>query len=74
MQRGGDPLILCFVDFVNAACAATAMSALQGDHYTFLLHSLQYQCWEIKVYLIIIVFSCQIHLAIKTSESYCLLL
>ncbi|XP_050365222.1 RNA-binding protein 2-like isoform X2 [Argentina anserina] len=28
--RGGDPLILCFVDFVNPACAATAMSALQG--------------------------------------------
>ncbi|KAM6559830.1 hypothetical protein CsatA_029069 [Cannabis sativa] len=29
-QRGGDPIILCFVDFVNPACAATAMSALQG--------------------------------------------
>ncbi|KAG2663122.1 hypothetical protein I3843_16G014600 [Carya illinoinensis] len=29
-HRGGDPLILCFVDFVNPACAATAMSALQG--------------------------------------------
>ncbi|XP_023515368.1 RNA-binding protein 2-like [Cucurbita pepo subsp. pepo] len=29
-HRGGDPLILCFVDFANAACAATAMSALQG--------------------------------------------
>ncbi|KAI4352961.1 hypothetical protein L6164_007164 [Bauhinia variegata] len=28
--RGGDPLILCFVDFANPACAATAMSALQG--------------------------------------------
>uniref|UniRef100_A0A803LHU6 RRM domain-containing protein n=1 Tax=Chenopodium quinoa TaxID=63459 RepID=A0A803LHU6_CHEQI len=28
--RGGDPLILCFVDFVDAACAATALSALQG--------------------------------------------
>lgn len=39
MQRGGDPLILCFVDFVNAACAATAMSALQGDHFTFLQSS-----------------------------------
>ena len=31
MQRGGDPLILCFVDFVDAACAATALSALQGN-------------------------------------------
>ena len=31
MQRGGDPLILCFVDFENPACAATALSALQGD-------------------------------------------
>lgn len=30
MQRGGDPIILCFVDFINPACAATAMSALQG--------------------------------------------
>lgn len=29
-HRGGDPLILCFVDFVNPACATTAMSALQG--------------------------------------------
>lgn len=31
VQRGGDPLILCFVDFVDAACAATALSALQGN-------------------------------------------
>ncbi|PSS17473.1 RNA-binding protein like [Actinidia chinensis var. chinensis] len=29
-HRGGDPLILCFVDFTNPACAATALSALQG--------------------------------------------
>ncbi|CAL5209412.1 unnamed protein product [Lathyrus oleraceus] len=29
-HRGGDPLILCFVDFVNPACAATALNALQG--------------------------------------------
>nr|GLL39570.1 RNA-binding protein 2-like [Ipomoea trifida] len=29
-HRGGDPLVLCFVDFVDAACAATALSALQG--------------------------------------------
>ncbi|GAV85123.1 RRM_1 domain-containing protein, partial [Cephalotus follicularis] len=29
-HRGGDPLVLCFVDFVSPACAATAMSALQG--------------------------------------------
>ncbi|KAG9156752.1 hypothetical protein Leryth_025478 [Lithospermum erythrorhizon] len=29
-HRGGDPLILCFVDFEDAACAATALSALQG--------------------------------------------
>ncbi|MBA0566218.1 hypothetical protein Golob_011057 [Gossypium lobatum] len=29
-HRGGDPLILCFVDFTTPACAATAMSALQG--------------------------------------------
>ncbi|KAF3788809.1 RNA-binding protein 1 [Nymphaea thermarum] len=26
----GDPLILCFVDFANVNCAATALSALQG--------------------------------------------
>ncbi|KAL4330710.1 hypothetical protein AHAS_Ahas13G0427300 [Arachis hypogaea] len=24
--RGGDPLILCFVDFTNPSCAATAIS------------------------------------------------
>ncbi|TMW92784.1 hypothetical protein EJD97_012572 [Solanum chilense] len=29
-HRGGDPIILCFVDFVDPACAATALSALQG--------------------------------------------
>ncbi|XP_055834849.1 RNA-binding protein 2-like isoform X1 [Solanum dulcamara] len=29
-HRGGDPLILCFVDFIDPACAATALSALQG--------------------------------------------
>ncbi|TYJ36156.1 hypothetical protein E1A91_A05G288700v1 [Gossypium mustelinum] len=29
-QRGGDPILLCFVDFSSPACAATAMSALQG--------------------------------------------
>ncbi|CAL1412756.1 unnamed protein product [Linum trigynum] len=29
-HRGGDPIILCFVDFMDPACAATAMSALQG--------------------------------------------
>ncbi|WVY91474.1 hypothetical protein V8G54_036988 [Vigna mungo] len=36
-HRGGDPLILCFVDFANPACAATAMSALQGIIYNCLL-------------------------------------
>ena len=30
MQPGGDPLILCFVDFLSPAHAATAMDALQG--------------------------------------------
>lgn len=29
-HRGGDPLVLSFVDFANPACAATALSALQG--------------------------------------------
>lgn len=29
-HRDGDPLILCFVDFNDPACAATALSALQG--------------------------------------------
>ncbi|KAH9780223.1 hypothetical protein KPL71_008005 [Citrus sinensis] len=29
-EPGGDPLILCFVDFVSPAHAATAMDALQG--------------------------------------------
>ena len=30
MQRNGDPVVLCFVDFENPACAATARTALQG--------------------------------------------
>ncbi|KAJ0578940.1 putative RNA recognition motif domain, nucleotide-binding alpha-beta plait domain superfamily [Helianthus annuus] len=29
-HRGGDPLIIGFVDFTTPACAATALSALQG--------------------------------------------
>ncbi|KAK9080769.1 hypothetical protein SSX86_000527 [Deinandra increscens subsp. villosa] len=29
-HRGGDPLIISFVDFTTPACAATALSALQG--------------------------------------------
>ncbi|AEE35906.1 Nuclear speckle RNA-binding protein A [Arabidopsis thaliana] len=29
-HRNGDPIVLCFVDFTNPACAATALSALQG--------------------------------------------
>ncbi|KAI4338002.1 hypothetical protein L6164_016358 [Bauhinia variegata] len=29
-QPGGDPLVLCFVDFASPAHAATAMEALQG--------------------------------------------
>lgn len=29
-HRGRDPLVLCFVDFTSPACAATALSALQG--------------------------------------------
>jgi hypothetical protein len=28
-HRSGDPTVLCFVDFENSACAATALSALQ---------------------------------------------
>lgn len=31
MQSGGDPLVLCFVDFQSPAHAATAMDALQGN-------------------------------------------
>ncbi|XP_024007314.1 nuclear speckle RNA-binding protein A isoform X3 [Eutrema salsugineum] len=29
-HRNGDPIVLCFVDFTNPACAATALSTLQG--------------------------------------------
>ncbi|KAH9320945.1 hypothetical protein KI387_015584, partial [Taxus chinensis] len=29
-RPGGEPLVLCFVDFVDARCAATALEALQG--------------------------------------------
>ena len=31
MQRNGDAIVLCFVDFENPACAATARNALQGN-------------------------------------------
>ncbi|XP_048227181.1 RNA-binding protein 2 isoform X3 [Ricinus communis] len=34
-NRTRDPIILCFVDFDDAACAATAMSALQGSSLLF---------------------------------------
>lgn len=34
MQPGGDPLVLCFVDFLSPAHAATAMDALQGEIMT----------------------------------------
>ncbi|KAK6936647.1 hypothetical protein RJ641_033677 [Dillenia turbinata] len=37
MLAGGDPLVLCFVDFASPAHAATAMDALQG--YKFDEHS-----------------------------------
>ncbi|KAL0698021.1 hypothetical protein Bca4012_054143 [Brassica carinata] len=30
-ERNGDPIALCFVDFENSACAATARNALQGN-------------------------------------------
>ncbi|KAG2254527.1 hypothetical protein Bca4012_102120 [Brassica carinata] len=29
-HRNGDPVVLCFVDFTNPACAATALTTLQG--------------------------------------------
>ncbi|KAH0470609.1 hypothetical protein IEQ34_000332 [Dendrobium chrysotoxum] len=32
-HHGGDPLVLCFVDFVTANQAATAMDALQGYQF-----------------------------------------
>lgn len=31
MQRGGDPFVLCFVDFLSPAHAAAALNALQGE-------------------------------------------
>lgn len=30
LQSGGEPLVLCFVDFLSPAHAATALDALQG--------------------------------------------
>ena len=32
MQPGGDPHVLCFVDFDNPAQATIALEALQGDN------------------------------------------
>lgn len=38
MQPGGDPLLLCFVDFLSPAHAATAMDALHGNvSFSFIL-------------------------------------
>ena len=31
LQPGGDPHVLCFVDFDNAAQATIALEALQGE-------------------------------------------
>jgi len=31
LQRGGDTLILGFVDFVDPVCATITLGALQGD-------------------------------------------
>lgn len=42
LQRGGDPLILCFVDFVDPACAATALSALQGYSFKLIIIPLNF--------------------------------
>lgn len=44
MQPGGDPLVLCFVDFLSPAHAATAMDALQGELMLCFpcLHEFQY--------------------------------
>lgn len=54
MQRGGDPLILCFVDFANAACAATAMSALQGDRFCLSSFMTVTSVGRIRVYHVMI--------------------
>ncbi|KAK7251507.1 hypothetical protein RIF29_34774 [Crotalaria pallida] len=51
LERGGDPLILCFVDFENPACAATAMSALQE---TCLKNSLLLQ-WHLQTIVVVAV-------------------
>jgi hypothetical protein len=32
LQPGGDPHVLCFVDFDNPAQATIALEALQGEH------------------------------------------
>lgn len=37
LRQGGDPLVLCFVDFLSPAHAATAMDALQGELYMLYL-------------------------------------
>lgn len=42
MQSGGDPLVLCFVDFVSPAHAATAMDALQGKLKIYIIAALSH--------------------------------
>lgn len=50
VQPGGEPLVLCFVDFMSPAHAATAMDALQGEltipFQFFVWIIAPYVCWQ----------------------------
>lgn len=52
MQPGGEPLVLCFVDFMSPAHAATAMDALQGKLailFQLLSTTATYLCWSFQI-------------------------
>ena len=51
MQSGGDPLVLCFVDFLSPAHAATAMDALQGKLDVFILADLSHNIHNVALYM-----------------------
>lgn len=51
MQSGGDPLVLCFVDFVSPAHAATAMDALQGKLNVYTIAALSHNVHNVSIFV-----------------------
>lgn len=51
MQSGGDPLVLCFVDFVSPAHAATAMDALQGKLNVYIIAAMSHNVCNVSIFV-----------------------